>query len=518
MPEDSTSTLLRSIKHFFSGTLISRVTGLLRDMSMAFAFGTQGSVAAFLMAFRFAHLLRRLLGEGAMQSAFIPQFEKLKSLSPERACRFFIDLSMTLSLCLLGVIALGMAGCGICVGLNLVSEGNREVLTYTLIMLPSLLFICLFGLNAALLQCDRHYFTPSIAPVIFNLVWIGAALLLAHVPIAVAMPWLSGSIILACAAQWALTVPKTMRILRKYDPQILLTKTSLLSSDIKQLAAPLFMAIIGVSASQINNALDVVFARYAEAEGPAYLWYAIRLQQLPLALFGIAISGALLPPLTRAIKNNDAHKFRHFLGFALRRSLTLMLPMTAGIFLLGSASVRLLFGHGDFHEESVVATTACLWGYAAGLVPMTLVLILAPAFYAQENFRTPTKASLLAMALNVALNAAFVMAMGWGSASVAWATSFSAFANMILLGIALKGDIKEILTVNFFQSLGKISACTAVAMAGAFLLMPFLPEPPLATFSYLMAQTGAFAAIFFASAYVFKAEDAFFWRGQEAMK
>ena len=147
---------------------------------------------------------------------------------------------------------------------------------------------------------------------------------------------------------------------------------------------------IGVGAAQINSACDAIFARLADNSGPAYLWYAIRLQQLPLALFGIAISGALLPPLTRAMKKGY---FRGELLFnvAIDRSMLLILPITGVLFIFGERCVDLLYGYGGFDIQSIQGTTFCLWGYTLGLVPMTLVLILAPVFYAKGNYRAPTQ-------------------------------------------------------------------------------------------------------------------------------
>lgn len=515
MSGDSASTLIRSVKHFFSGTMISRLSGLLRDISMAFAFGTQESVAAFLMAFRFAHLLRRLFGEGAMQSAFTPFFEKLKLISPERASRFFIDLLATLSTLLLIIVIVGMAGCSVILRNGWVGEGNAQVLTYTLIMLPSLLFICLFGLNASLLQCARSYFLPSVSPVLFNLVWTGAALLLANVPVDEAMPVLSGFIIIACACQWGITVPATIRLLKSYDSKAFWHRIRLFSPDIKQLLPPLLLAIVGVSAAQINNAMDVIFARYASSEGPAYLWYAIRLQQLPLALFGVGVSGALLPPLSRALKGGNLDLFRGHLSFAVRRCTALMLPMTAGIFLLGGASIQLLYGYGGFGQESIEGTTACLWGYSIGLLPMTLVLVLAPAFYAQDNFRIPTIASLVSMSVNILLNFWFIMGLGLGAASVALSTSLSAIVNVIILGYYLRDHAGHVINKKFGVSMLKTSCATlAAATACAWLsVSEFLPEGitmhPLA---YILIQSALFTTVFFSVAYAIEAEDAFLWR------
>src|SRR5262249_29789285 len=150
---DTTQSIFKSASRFFSGTMLSRISGMLRDMSMAFAFGTGESVAAFFVAFRFAHLLRRLLGEGAMQSAFVPKFEELRQKDPKHACQFFMNLYGLLTLVLLAVIVIGV---GFLSGMHFLadfSEGNREIISLMMIMAPSLLFICLYGLNSSLMQC-----------------------------------------------------------------------------------------------------------------------------------------------------------------------------------------------------------------------------------------------------------------------------------------------------------------------------------------------------------------------------
>lgn len=244
----------------------------------------------------------------------------------------------------------------------------------------------------------------------------------------------------------------------------------LFSKDVRRLIKPLLLGIVGVGAAQVNNALDALFARYADPEGPAFLWYAIRIQQLPLALFGIAISGALLPPLSRALKSNDMIKYRHFLSFALRRSVSLMVPITFGIFALGDLCVNLLYGRGDFGTESVIGTSECLWGYGFGLLPMTLVLVLAPAFYAQENYRIPTLASVLSMILNILLNVIMIAGLKTGASGVAWATSLSAWANYFILAFALKHRIGLYSTGDLWISVTKVIASS---MAGFLAVMVF---------------------------------------------
>jgi putative peptidoglycan lipid II flippase len=522
MKDDSTGSIISSAKRFFSGTMLSRIAGMLRDMAMAFAFGTQESVAAFLVAFRFSHLLRRLLGEGALQSALIPQFEKLRQEDAQRAASFFRNLTASLSALLSLIVVVTMAALwGLLLWADL-RPGNAEIVQLTLLMMPSLIFICLFGINASLLQCEKSFFTPSAAPVAFNLFWIlGTFCLWNFVPKS-AMLWLTLFVNLACMAQWAITLPQINRSLKELGGAR--GPLKMLSKDVLALLGPLSLGVVGVGAAQINNALDAVFARYADSEGPAYLWYAIRIQQLPLALFGIAISGAMLPPLSRAIKKGNLAQFREFLDFALRKSMALMVPITAGIFVLGASSINLIYGHGDFDQQATAGTTLCLWAYGAGLFPMAIVLILAPSFYAQNDYKTPTQASVLSIFVNLVLNFLMVAIFGLGAASVALATSISAWINLFMLSRKLESNSGYYLSSRFKLSFWKIGLASvlsagivlvfsslALADFSFFLLLkgkePIWPRGTFHQAAMLLSQT----CIFFGSLYIFcfflKADD-----------
>jgi putative peptidoglycan lipid II flippase len=429
---DTSKTIWLSAQRFFSGTMLSRVTGLGRDIALAFAFGTDSALAAFLVAFRFAHLLRRLLGEGAFQTAFIPSFEELRKNDPEKGKHFFFDLYAALTLVLLFVVTVGIGLCSFLLYTDSLSPGNAEIVWLSLLMFPSLFFICLFGLNASVLQCERYYFLPAAAPVAFNIFWIIGALLLKGLPTKLAMSWLAAFINVACLSQWLITLPATWKIVKPHSIEHL-RRLSPFSRDICRFCRPLLLGMLGVAAGQINSALDAVFARWASEEGPAYLWYAIRFQQLPLALIGIAFAGALLPALSRTIQSGNFERYHQLLTSTLRNCMLFMLPITVGIFLFGGFAIKLVYGHGDFSSDSINETTYCLWAYGIGLIPMGAVLVLAPGYYARKDYWTTTMASLASMTANIALNSWFVVGLGWGAASVALATSLSAWLNFFWL-------------------------------------------------------------------------------------
>lgn len=432
---DTTHAILASTKRFFSGTLLSRFSGLARDVAMAYAFGTSAAVAAFLVAFRFAHLLRRLFGEGAMQAAFVPQFESLRHEDPLRAAFFFRDLRRVVVYILIGIITTAGIGLALLYTAQVIPPDTNQIVGLTALMLPSLLFICLFGLNASVLQCEKHYFLPAISPIAFNTVWVIAALCLVGIPEQQAMFWLAGGIIIATLAQWLFTQPQTSRILAACTRQpITWSMPNPFGSDVARMGKPLLFGMVGVAAAQINNFMDAIFARYAALEGPAYLWYAVRIEQLPIGLFGVALSGALLPPLARAFKAGDQKKYLEFLFYCLEKAVMLLLPLSFVLWLMGSSGISVVYARGDFGVASIAGTTSCLWMYAIGLLPMGLVQVLAPAFYARQNYDIPMRASLVAMATNLSLNTLFAVVLGWDTPSVALATSISAWINVLILG------------------------------------------------------------------------------------
>ena len=473
MAVDSSHSVLRSAKVFFAGTVLSRISGLLRDIAMAISFGSSAEIAAFMVAYRLANLFRRLLGEGNLQAGFVPHFTALK----EQGIFFYRDavFSMGVILCLAVLILEAiLGGCTFWV-----SSGWIEIVELAMWMVPGLFFICLYGLNSALLQCQKRYFLPAVAPVAFNLIWIGAVLFRPNI-------WfLSLAITLAFAAQWLTTAFAGASLLSLKE----WLRPKFFSPDFKGLLKPLLLGIVGIGAVQFNSALDAIFARLADLEWPAFLWYAIRIQQLPLALFGIALSGALLPPLSRAA---DPLLRRELLISALRHSATLMLFCTFALFALAPAGVNLLYGHGDFTPDAVRQTSRCLCAYGLGLIPSVFVLLLATRFYAEKDYRTPSLASLWAVGANLALNALFVFGFRLGAVSIALATSLSSWLNMALLA-------RGVFTPAFGIFFGKMILASAVPALATLTLAQWVMDPLPRSLGEQLLQFATLSAVYLGS-------------------
>lgn len=423
---DTNLSVLRSAKHFLLGTVLSRFSGLIRDMAMAFCFGSAPEVAGFMVAYRLANLFRRLLGEGNLAAGFVPAYEQRRAEGERAAALFYRDAAWSMGIVLIGAVLL-MEG-GLWVIARSVGGDWEEIGELAMWMAPGLFFICLFALHSALLQCHKKAFWSGVAPTAFNFAWVVAAFVSWHS--SYPMRTLSMGITAAYGMQWLLTGRQIRRGGLSWSEWM---RPSLFSSQWRAMIRPMTLGLVGVGAMQINSALDAIFARIADPSGPAFLWYAIRIQQLPMALFGVALSAALLPPLARAIKQGDEENYKTLLAGAIKNIIILMIPCTFGLVALGRPGLNLLYGQGDFTSADIDSTLYCLWAYGIGLVPSVLVLITAQGFYARKSYVVPTFASLAAVFVNVALNAWLVFGLHWGAASIALATSASSIANCWIL-------------------------------------------------------------------------------------
>lgn len=522
--EDHPKSVVRSAFHFLSGTFLSRVTGLFREVAMAFCFGASPAIAAFLVGYRFSNLMRRLFGEGSLLAGFSPHFETARKESPEKAALFFRDLFSSLSFFLILLITLIEVGLFSWWKWADTSADTQEILVLTMLMLPGILFICLYALFSALLQCEKKYFLPGIAPMMFNLVTLGAIWWVKDWPSQTAMIGLSVSVVVAFFSQWMMVIPSTLKFLKPQLSWSSWLQAKFFSPELRHMIGGMALTIMGVGAVQINAALDTVFARFASLSGPAYLNYAMRLYQLPLALFGVALASALLPPLSRSIQSGAIENYHRLLHFSLSRSFSLMMPCTIGILALGASAVNLIYGHGGFDQEATINTVSCLWAYGLGLIPAVFVLLLAPAFYAKKDYRTPLYASLISVGLNVALNMFLVFVLNWGASSIAFATAFSAAYNFYYLSNRLAKKIGPLFDRETLWSFIKTSGAALIAgtmtiAIGFFLLNDptlkivfsepavFFPRDITDQFLQFITLGGSFILIFLSYAWMFNAQE-----------
>jgi putative peptidoglycan lipid II flippase len=411
-----------------AATLVSRILGFLRDLVVAQAFGAGPATDAFFVAFRLPNLLRRVVAEGALSSAFIPVFtEYLTTRSRADLLRMFRAVSggmlgVLAVLTLAGIVAAPLLVRVMAPGFFTDSTTGALTVRLTRTMFPSLFFVGLAALAMGMLNAHRHFLTPALAPVMLNLAIIGAVFgVVPHLREPVF--GLAVGVLVGGLGQVAIQIPALARrgllvapVFDRRHPAV---------GRIVRLMTPV---AFGQSATQLNILVDTLIASFLVGGSVSYLYYADRLVEFPLGVFGIAIATAVLPTLSAQAASGDSAALRATLSFAHRLAAFVSLPAAVGLFVLREPLVRVLYQRGAFGPAETAGTAWALGFYAFGLVGFASVKIGAQAFYALGDTRTPVKVAVGAMALNSALAVALAFPLRHGGLALATACSATASA------------------------------------------------------------------------------------------
>ncbi len=416
----------------------SRILGFARDVLMANYFGTGMAAQAFFAAFRIPNLMRRLFGEGALSASFIPVFtEEMQKGGRENAWSLALAVLNILSLVLAVIVVLGMMfASGIT---RLIVPGFAEVpgqfeLTSNLlrIMFPYLFFICLAALMMGILNSLRHFSTSAVAPMLLNVSLICYMVFFAGRAENPAMG-LGIAVLVGGAAQLLIQLAVACKKGLPLGGRVVLYHPKM-----KRIAGLMIPAAGGLAVYQVNILVDSVCASYESIVGRgaiAALWYADRMMQFPLSIFGIATATVVFPLLSSAVLAGDFRKFSGTVEFGLKRVFFLTLPSAAGLIVLRRHIISALFERNEFDAYSTAITSSALMYYCLGLFAFAGVHILSRGFYALQDTKTPVKFAAGAMVLNAVLNIIFMRILQVGG--IALATSLAAACNFILLFRAL---------------------------------------------------------------------------------
>ena len=400
--------LLRAALSVSAMTFLSRLTGLAREVIGFSLFGAGAAMDAFQVAWRIPNFLRRLFAEGAFSQAFVPiiaEYKARRGLEETQALgnRVATVLGVVLFVVtLVGVIAAPLLVYATASGFA--ADPAKFDLTTQMVRItfPYIFFISLVALAAGILNTFSAFKTPAFTPVLLNLSVIGAAIFLTKYvnPPILALAW--GTFI-GGVVQLAFQVPALKRIgmLPKWDwqpkdPGVL---------RILSLMAP---ALLGVSVAQISILLNTQIASFLETGSVSWLTAADRLMEFPSALLGVALGTVLLPSLVKLHVTQNAEEFSALLDWGLRLTLLLTLPAAVGLAMLATPLIATLFQHGKFDVTAVMMTSQALIAYSVGLTGIILVKILAPAFYARQNIKTPVKIAIATLVIVQLANLAFV--------------------------------------------------------------------------------------------------------------
>lgn len=415
-----------------SATSLSRILGLIRDATLSYFFGTTGVNSSFLFAFSIPNLLRKLFGEGAMASSFVPLFaDEIHNNGQDNAWNA-ANVTMTMLAALLTLIAVLIAtGCLIATIWVTEDQSARLTLLLTAVMIPYCILICLTALCGAMLNTLGHFARPALAPVLLNIAIIAAAWLSKWlVPgthtMSTHIYFVAIGVLIGGAAQLLYQIPALAR--RGYRFRAIWSLSHPFVTRIATIMAP---AILGVGVTQVNVMVDRFLARIVNERGVSVLFYADRLVELPLGVFGVAVAVAVLPTISFCAAKNDDEGFTKAIAFALRQVCFIIIPAAVGLILLADPIITLLFQRGEFDIQSTEYTVKALRLYAIGLVGFSFVKIIVPAFYARKDTRTPVIIGACVLVLNITLNLILMQFME--ERGLALSTSICAYVNAFVL-------------------------------------------------------------------------------------
>ena len=470
-------SVLKSASVISLATICSRILGFVRDIAIAAFFGTGMTSEAFFVAFRIPNILRDLVGEGAANSAFVPVFCQYWARDQKKEFWDLVGRAFWIIL----VILTGISVLGIFLSRPLVSliapgflkEPEKLSLTIKLtrMLFPYLLLIGLTAYAMGFLHTFKSFLTPALSPCLLNICMI-ISVVVAYQFMPNPVFGLALGVLVGGIFQIGIQIPA----LFKQGLRINLLKPSfnLFHPGIKRIGSLLIPRIFGTAVYQLNVLVDTIFASLSLIVGQgaiAAIYYANRIIQFPLAIFGIALSSAVLPTLSRFAAIKDTESLRSTLSFTLRTIYFLMLPAGLGLLVLANPLIRILFQRGSFDSYSAQITSYALFFYAMGLVFFGGMKILIAGFYSLQDTRTPVVIAAWTLLINLVLDIILMFPLKVGG--LALASSLSAGFNFFFLYSTLTKRVGRIITKDLYIYFLKI---TSAGLLMAIFVMLFFNQ------------------------------------------
>ena len=411
-------SLLRHTFNFGSMTLISRILGFARDVVLARWFGAGLAMDAFVVAFKIPNFLRRLFAEGSFSLAFVPVLNEYKEKGDHEALRELIDATTGALLAVLLIITvLGIWGAGWVVRLfatGFMADPAQLMLATDMLRVtfPYLLLIALTALAGGILNTLGRFALPAVTPALLNISMITAAVAFSQYfdPPIKALAW---GVLVAGVLQLAVQLPALVR--HRVIPR---PWPNFSHPGVRRILKLMVPTLFGSSVAQINLLLDTLIASLLFVGSISWLYYADRLMEFPLGLFGVALSTVILPTLSRLHARDNVRQFRLTLDWALWMGWAIGLPSAIGLAVLSAPIITTLFNYGEFGTVDVQMASWALMAYCLGLPAFIGVKVLSPGFFSRQDAKTPVRVAVVALLVNMGLNIVFVLTL------VAWWSGF----------------------------------------------------------------------------------------------
>ena len=439
LKKKSTGSLTRHSLASGFATFISRISGFIRDIITANLFGATIGYDAFILAFRIPNLMRRLFAEGAFSQAFVPVFAEYTDQKNPQEIKLFINkIAGNLTMVLVIVTMLGMflapwlikiAAPGFAKGFSENPEKFVTAVHMLQIVFPYILFISLTALAAGILNCYHQFIIPAFTPVLLNISLIGFSLILSKkiTPPELSLAW---GVLVAGILQLAFQLPFLYKLR-------LLPKLTINWSDpgVKRILLLMIPAILGAAIGQINILIDSVFASFLTTGSITWLYYADRLMEFPLGVFGVSFATVILPQLSRSFASKNHNQFNVILEWGVKCALLVGIPSSLILLLLAEPIISTLFLTGKFTNHDVIMCSQSLMAYAFSVLGIMLAKIFSSGFYAQGDLKTPVKIGVMVLLANIILNSIFTKYLA--HVGIALATSIVSVLHAFTLYVLL---------------------------------------------------------------------------------
>ncbi len=431
-------------------TLVSRITGLVRDVAQAHLFGGGPVADAFLVAYKIPNFLRRLFAEGAFSQSFVPVISEYRQRHTEAETKELVDgVAGTLGLALFVVSVIAVIAAPVVVWAfapGFKTSGPRHAITVEMLRFtfPYILFVSLTALGTGVLNSYGRFGPPAFTQVLSNLVLIVAAVWIApHF----AEPGLvlAAAVFVGGVVQVAYQIPFVMRLRLLGWPRWRWDH-----EGVRRIARLMVPGILGSSMAQVSLLLDTQIASFLATGSVTWMYFGARLMEFPQGVFSVALATVILPSLSAHHAAAAPERLSATLDWALKLVLVMVLPAAVALFVLAGPLMATIFGHGRYGAHDVRMSSYALMAYSLGLLGFSFVKVLAPGYFSRQDTRTPVRISLISLGLNIGLNLVFVAPMVYFNklpaphAFLALSTSISACANSILLyrGLRVSGVLR----------------------------------------------------------------------------
>ncbi len=471
-------------------TGISRIAGFVRDILTASIVGAGPAADAFFVALKLPNFFRRVTAEGAFSVSFVPLYSETLEKDGAEAARSFASNAMAVMFCfLLAFTALAMMAMPYVI--YVIAPGFQDdpvryplAIELTRITFPYLLLVSLAALVGGVLNAHGRFAPFAVAPALFNIAII-VALLLADVVFKTPSHAMAWGIFAAGFLQFGLLCFFAVRM--KIMPRFVRPR---FDDRIKKLFKLMAPGALGAGVMQINLFVDLIIASLLPAGSISYLYYADRLNQLPLGIVGVAVGTALLPMLSRALAAGQSGDAKALFNRAMEASLFLALPAATGLFIVSFPIIVTLFRHGEFGMQDAAMTTAVLTAYALGIPPYVASKVYSTAYWARQDTFTPVKAGIASVVFNIAMALFLVFYAKIGVMGIAVATSMAGYIQIFLLHRGLKTNEAARFDERFKRSFLKITASCVAMGAYLYLTKPYFLD------MYLSEESGHTEQIF----------------------